>query len=112
MAVLAAGGIGCGGIRLLEAETPGRVRYEVKHVWLSPDHRGGGLATTLMLELERRAREFGAETLVLDTHDSLDGAARLYARLGYERVAAYNDNPNATAWYAKTLIRNRPDAAQ
>lgn len=95
--------IGCGGIRRIADDAEGRVRYEVKHVWLAPQSRGRGLATSLMTELEERARRFGADTVVLDTHDSLEGAARLYARLGYSRVDAYNDNPNATVWYAKDL---------
>jgi ribosomal protein S18 acetylase RimI-like enzyme len=95
--------IGCGGIRRIADDDRGRVRYEVKHVWLAPQSRGRGLATTLMIELETRARRFGADAVVLDTHDSLEGAAKLYARLGYRRVDAYNDNPNATVWYAKDL---------
>ncbi|MFB2598594.1 GNAT family N-acetyltransferase [Herbiconiux sp. P17] len=95
--------VGCGGIRMLADADAGVVRFEVKHVWLSPDTRGRGWAGLLMAELEHRARTFGATELVLDTHDSLDGAARLYARLGYEQIPAYNENPNATRWYRKVL---------
>jgi GNAT superfamily N-acetyltransferase len=98
--------VGCGGIRLLPganaADEPA-VRYEVKHVWLEPRMRGGGHATALMNELEQRARDLGATELVLDTHHSLEAAGRLYARLRYEPIAPYNDNPNATRWYRKRL---------
>ena len=102
--------IGCGGIRRIADDQDGRVRYEVKHVWLAPQGRGRGLATALMTELEERARRFGADAVVLDTHDSLEGAAKLYARLGYSRVDAYNNNPNATVWYAKDLSDARSSA--
>jgi ribosomal protein S18 acetylase RimI-like enzyme len=94
-------GAGCGAIRKIQPAEDGTQRFEVKHVWLDPSSRGSGWATELLRELERRAWEFGGARLVLDTNDSLDAAARLYSRLNYERVAPYNDNPNATAWYAK-----------
>ena len=57
-----------------------------------------------MEELERRARALGATELVLDTNRSLEAAGALYARLGYERIAPYNDNPNATDWYRRSLV--------
>jgi GNAT superfamily N-acetyltransferase len=95
--------VGCGGIRRISDDSRGVVRFEVKHVWLEPAGRGRGLAGQLMSELESRARSFGAGLVVLDTHHSLTDAARLYARRGYTKVDAYNDNPNATVWYAKEL---------
>ena len=95
--------VGCGGLRLLPSPGEGVVRYEVKHVWLSPETRGRGWAQQLMREFEARALAFGATELVLDTHHSLESAARLYDRLGYVGVDPYNDNPNATRWYAKQL---------
>jgi len=95
--------VGCGGIRRIAPDDAGRVRFEVKHLWLAPSSRGRGLATAMMDELESRARSFGAEMMVLDTHHTLTGAARLYAARSYVPVEAYNDNPNATVWYAKDL---------
>lgn len=95
--------VGCGGIRRLQPDARGRERFEVKHVWLAPESRGLGLAGLLMDELESRAREYGADVMVLDTHHTLTGAARLYARRGYVSIDAYNENPNATVWYAKDL---------
>ncbi|MEF2975808.1 GNAT family N-acetyltransferase [Subtercola sp. YIM 133946] len=95
--------IGCGGIRRIADGPAGEVRYEVKHVWVEPGFRGNGWAGILMADLEDRARRFGAHEIVLDTNASLTAAARLYARLGYRSIDAYNDNPNATNWYAKSL---------
>lgn len=95
--------VGCGGVRRISPDAAGRVRFEVKHLWLAPESRGLGLAGRMMDELEARARRFGGEVMVLDTHHTLTGAARLYGRRGYVPVDAYNENPNATVWYAKEL---------
>jgi GNAT superfamily N-acetyltransferase len=98
--------LGCGGLRRLADDEHGR-RLEVKHVFLTPAARGRGLGTALLNELEHRARSLGAATLVLDTNRSLVAAGGLYRRAGFLPVPAYNDNPNATDWYAKRL---GPDA--
>lgn len=95
--------VGCGGIRRIADSPVGRVRYEVKHLWLQPQVRGRGWGRALLAELERRARDFGADELVLDTNASLTAAGVLYSGAGYEDCAPYNDNPNATNWYRKLL---------
>ena len=59
----------------------------------------------LLAELEDRALAFGATEVVLDTNASLEAAGSLYRRAGYVDVEPYNDNPNATNWYAKRLAR-------
>lgn len=97
--------VGCGGIRSLEPAGDGRVRFEVKHLWLQPHTRGLGYGRALLLELERRAREFGAQQLVLDTNDSLTAAGGLYRSSGFVTIAPYNENPNATTWFAKDLVQ-------
>ena len=94
--------VGCGGIRLLPGADHGR-RYEVKHLYLRPETRGRGGGRVLLEGLERRARELGADELVLDTHHSLEAAAALYARTGFSTIEPYNDNPNASRWYGKLL---------
>ncbi|MBN9180591.1 MAG: GNAT family N-acetyltransferase [Microbacterium sp.] len=93
---------GCGGIRRIP-DGPRGIRYEVKHLFLRPATRGRGWGRLLLDELERHAREWGAGDLVLDTHHTLEAAAGLYASAGFVPVEAYNDNPNATRWYAKPL---------
>ena len=94
--------VGCGGIRRL-GDTDEGPRFEVKHLWLRPETRGRGWGRALLAELERRSRELGAATLVLDTNASLLAAGGLYRSSGFVEVAPYNDNPNATHWYAKRL---------
>ncbi|UYO98352.1 GNAT family N-acetyltransferase [Microbacterium sp. M28] len=95
--------VGCGGIRRLDDSDAG-VRYEVKHLFLRPEARGQGWGRAILEELERRAREFGATELVLDTHHTLESAGALYERSGFESIEAYNHNPNATRWYRKLLL--------
>lgn len=97
-----ASAVGCGGIRRV-ADGPTGIRYEVKHLYLRPETRGRGWGRALLDELERRARDFGATELVLDTHHTLEAAGGLYAASGFESIPAYNDNPNATRWYRKPL---------
>jgi len=94
--------LACGGVRRLEPGADGRVRYEVKHLFVRPVARGRGLGRLVLAELERRAIDLGAEQLVLDTNDSLEAAGGLYRAAGYSLIEPYNDNPNATAWYGKT----------
>jgi ribosomal protein S18 acetylase RimI-like enzyme len=95
--------VGCGGIRRID-DGPHGARYEVKHLYLRPEARGRGWARLLMADLERRAIALGARELVLDTHHTLEAAGRLYEAAGFEAIDPYNDNPNATRWYAKALM--------
>ena len=90
--------LGCGGIRHLDAG-----QFEVKHLWVRSEGRGAGLGRQLLGELERRARQWGATELVLDTNESLAAAGSLYRSSGFETCEPYNDNPNATTWYRKQL---------
>lgn len=92
------GAIGCGGIRMLDAE-----RAEVKHLYLRDAARGRGWGGLLLTELERRARALGAIVAVLDTNADLEAAGGLYRSHGYAEIAPYNDNPNATLWFRKDL---------
>jgi GNAT superfamily N-acetyltransferase len=94
--------VGCGGLRRI-ADDGDDVRFEVKHVFVLPEGRGRGVATAVMDVLERTAVELGATSVVLDTNDSLVAAGALYRSRGYERVPAFNANPNATAWYRKPV---------
>jgi ribosomal protein S18 acetylase RimI-like enzyme len=95
--------VGCGGVRLLGVAAGGGSVFEVKHLWVQPHTRGRGLGRRLLDELERRAAAFGARDLVLDTNRSLTAANALYRGAGWFEIDAYNQNPNATNWYAKVL---------
>ena len=90
--------VGCGGVKLLTADTA-----EIKRMWLHPSTRGRGLGAVLLAALEDAARALGATQGVLDTNATLDAALALYRLHGWREVAAYNDNPYATHWFAKEL---------
>lgn len=96
--------LGGGGVRRIADADDGAVRYEVKHLYLRPETRGRGYGKLLLAELEARAAELGATRVVLDTNASLTAAGGLYRSAGYASVPPYNDNPNATDWYAKELV--------
>lgn len=95
--------VGCGGVRRIQRSEEQLVRFEVKHLWLAPEARGGGEGRRLLDQLERRARELGAQELVLDTNRSLEAAGGLYRSSGFSQIEPYNANPNATDWYGKRL---------
>lgn len=90
--------IGCGGLTLLDDDTA-----ELKRMWVSPGHRGQGLASRLLQRLEDEVRKTGRTTVVLDTHSSLTAAITLYEHRGYAPTERYNDNPYAKRWFRKTL---------
>ncbi len=92
--------IGCAGLRTLSP-----VVGEVKRMWIHPEWRGLGLGRTLLDDVESHALQLGLRRLMLDTNDFLTAAMRLYESAGYEAVSRYNDNPDATSFYAKDLAR-------
>jgi ribosomal protein S18 acetylase RimI-like enzyme len=77
--------------------------HEVKRLWIAPEVRGRGLARRLMLAIEAQARQMGLTELRLDTNATLTEAIALYTATGWGRIARYNDNPYAEAWFAKVL---------
>jgi ribosomal protein S18 acetylase RimI-like enzyme len=83
------------------AEVPGAT--ECKRLYVKPEYRRLGLADALMEALESHAAQAGHDAVYLDTKDDLIGAIKLYDRLGYERCARYNDNPQATIFMRKRL---------
>jgi DNA-binding MarR family transcriptional regulator/GNAT superfamily N-acetyltransferase len=90
--------VGCGALRMIDAETA-----EIKRMWVAPTARGLGVASRMLLKLETIAAGFGANTVCLDTNRSLKEAQSLYRREGYTEIARFNDNPYADHWFAKRL---------
>lgn len=91
--------VAVGGLRPVEGQG-----LEVKHLYVAPQARGTGVGRALLVELERRAISLGARRTVLDTNHSLASANALYRAAGYQSVEPFNDNPNATLWFAKDLL--------
>ncbi|MCZ4121917.1 GNAT family N-acetyltransferase [Streptomyces sp. H39-S7] len=90
--------VACAGLLLLPPATA-----EIRRVYTAPTARGQGIGALLLRELETRARDLGVTRMRLDTRDDLVEARRMYSRLGYKDVPAFNDDPHVDHWLAKTL---------
>jgi GNAT superfamily N-acetyltransferase len=90
--------VASGGIRTWE---PGVC--EIKRMFVRPGARRKGYGRQLLEALERTASEAGFRRIVLDTLDAHVDAMKFYDTTGYTRVPAYNENPYASAWFAKDL---------
>jgi GNAT superfamily N-acetyltransferase len=90
--------VGCIGLRRRDD-----TEAEIKRMWVSPTARGRGVGTTLLAEIEARAIGLGYARIVLDTNGALIPAMRLYRAHGYTPIDRYNDNADATHFFAKLL---------
>lgn len=104
--------IGCAGARFTTSTTTTTTTSitststtvaELTKVFTLPTHRGRGAGSTLVRAIEQLCRERDIRTLRLDTRAELTEACTLYERLGFTRVAPFNDDPYSDRWYAKTL---------
>jgi ribosomal protein S18 acetylase RimI-like enzyme len=93
--------VGCVALRPLDELGPRA--GEVKRLYVRPAYRRAGAALLLMDALEAYARFNGYDALYLDTKDDLHAAIVFYERRGYERIARYNDNPQATIFMRRAL---------
>jgi GNAT superfamily N-acetyltransferase len=76
--------VGCGAIKEL---VPGTM--EVKRMYTLPGHRGKGIATKVLGELERWAAELSYEKCVLETGKRQPEAIALYKKSGYKIIPNY-----------------------
>lgn len=95
--------VGCGALKLHE-----RQPAEIKRMWVAPTARGIGLGRRLLAALEEQALKAGAETVQLETNQSLREAILLYRSAGYHEVSAFNDEPYAHHWFSKQLAPAEP----
>ena len=90
--------VGCVGMRFLDCAIG-----ELTSLFVVEDLREQGIGALLLIELEAIATDRGLSALRLDTRHDLMEARRLYARHGFFEVPAFNDEPYAERWLAKTL---------
>lgn len=98
LARLEGAAVGCIGLKVIGADVG-----EVKRMWVDPEVRGLSIAARLLEATEAHAVGLGLRALRLDTNASQVEAARLYARSGFTRIAAYNNNPYADLWFEKRI---------
>ncbi|EFA83785.1 hypothetical protein PPL_02853 [Heterostelium album PN500] len=84
-------------------------RAEVEKLMVKSTHRGKGIATVLMNEIERLAKNNGRTLLVLDTRQD-DVASRLYTKLSYieagvipQYALSSNGELSGTTYFYKLL---------
>jgi GNAT superfamily N-acetyltransferase len=76
--------LGCGAIKEYEAGT-----MEVKRMYVPPAHRKKGVATAVLAELEKWARELSCTRCILETGKRQPEAIGLYKRNGYRLIPNY-----------------------
>ena len=76
--------VGCGSIKELSTTT-----MEVKRMYVPPEHRGKGIATTLLQALEAWAKELGYQKCRLETGKRHPEALSLYHKTGYQVIENY-----------------------
>jgi len=80
-----------GGVALRKIGEPSERAAEVKRLWVRPDLRQAGVAQKLMVALEEFAPTLDVASIYLETGDKQPEAIKFYARIGYERIAAFPD---------------------
>ncbi|MCG2462657.1 GNAT family N-acetyltransferase [Flavobacteriaceae bacterium F89] len=76
--------IGCGAISKYDPDT-----MEIKRMYVSPNFRGKGIATSILYELEKWAKQLGSFKCVLFMGSNQPEAARLYKSNGYKKIKNY-----------------------
>jgi putative acetyltransferase len=94
--------LGCGALRLLDAETA-----ELKRMYVSPSVRGRGLGRRLVAALEAEARALGVRRLVLETGVRQAAALTLYRATGFQPIPLYGEyclSPETSVCLGKDLL--------
>ncbi len=77
---------------------------EAKRLYVRESFRGHGLGRKLLLAAIAEARAMGYSEMYGDTLPSMQEAAGLYDKLGFERCVAYSENPTPGAIYLRLVL--------
>ncbi len=80
-------------------------KYEIFAVGVLPEYRNKGVGKKLVLKSEEVAKDAGAESIILDTHESMTATRKFYKDLDYKEIGTlenYYGNGNAV-FYMKKL---------
>jgi putative acetyltransferase len=98
--------VGCGALRLIDAETG-----ELKRMYVAPAERGKGVGRQLLAALEAEARALGVRRLVLETGVRQGAAMALYQATGFRPIPLYGEyclSPDTSVCLGKDLAAPRP----
>ena len=92
--------VGCGAIKFFDSQT-----MEIKRMYVLDESRGKGIATEILLGLEKWAAELSCKRCVLETGKKLVSAVRLYQKNGYQQISNYGQyvGVESSVCFAKTL---------
>ncbi len=76
--------VGCGAFREIDTRT-----VEIKRMFVNPDSRGKGIASSILKELELWASELNYTQTILETGINQPEAIALYKKSGYEIISNY-----------------------
>ena len=96
--------LGCGAIRMLDADTA-----EIKRMYVAPGARGRGIGRVLLNSLESEARRLGARRLVLETGERQPEAVALYTRAGFARIPAFGEYIGSPLSVCMARILQKPE---
>jgi len=88
--------VGCIGLRKIDDEN-----CEMKRLYVKPAFRGHKIANKLVELIINDAKEIGYKSILLDTLPILEGAIRLYKKLGFYEIDSYNNSPMDNLVYLK-----------
>ncbi len=81
--------VGCGAARDFSADA-----MEIKRMYVPPEHRGKGIASKLLKELEQWIKDLNYSRCVLETGKKQPEAIALYKKHGYQIIPPYGQYKN------------------
>lgn len=82
--------VGCGALRPFSDQS-----MEVKRMYVAPGQRGKGIASGILLELEREAQALHFSRCVLETGKNQPEAIGLYLKSGYKVIPNFGQYENS-----------------
>lgn len=76
--------VGCGALKEYDSDT-----MEVKRMYVQLEYRGKGIASFVLKELEKWAKELGYKKCILETGENQPEAIKLYTKNNYIRISNY-----------------------
>ncbi|WP_204356533.1 GNAT family N-acetyltransferase [Arcticibacterium luteifluviistationis] len=76
--------VGCGAIKQFDSNS-----MEVKRMFVNPNGRNMGVATTILKDLENWAKELGYKKCLLETGKRQEDAVALYTKNAYDLIPNY-----------------------